>query len=145
MFMVEEGNRANTAFRRDVKGTSKFESVNLPMLGTITSEPVTASKGILEGLVIIHNVSVSFKGPCDFEDLGEVKIGSDNVDISLLTINDDITLESNDIVKLVFKPLYQQFMDDLEKEGEFVRETTFIHIVDNDGMYCSSTCLNSSS
>ena len=47
MFMVEEGNRASTAFRRDVKGTSKFESLNLPMLGTITSEPVTASKGIL--------------------------------------------------------------------------------------------------
>ena len=61
MFMVEEGNRANTAFGRDVKGTSKFESVNLPMLGTITSEPVTASKGIPEGLVIIYNVSVSFK------------------------------------------------------------------------------------
>ena len=86
---------------------------------------------------------MSFKALCDFESLGEVKITNESTDISLLTINDDIALESNDIVKLVFTPLHKQFMDDLEQMGEFVRTTAFVHIVDNDGEYCRSTYQNS--
>ena len=95
-------------------------------------------------LSYIYNVvAMSFKALCDFESLGEVKVSSENASFSLLTINDDIALESNDIVKLMFEPLYQQFIDVLEKEEEFVRMTAFVHIVDNDGEYCRPTCQNS--
>ena len=86
---------------------------------------------------------MSFKALCDFESLGEVKITNESTDISLLTINDDIALESNDTVELVFTPLHKKLMDDLEREGEFVRTTSFVHIVDNDGEYCRSTYQNS--
>ena len=85
-------------------------------------------------MLLIHNVfAVSFKALCDFENLGKVKIHSESVEFSLLTINDDIALESNDTVKLIFKPLHPQFMKELEDKGEFLRESAFVHICDNDG------------
>ena len=46
VFSVEEGDRLNALFAKDVKGVSAFNSLLLPMLGTITSEAPDESKGI---------------------------------------------------------------------------------------------------
>ena len=62
--------------------------------------------------------------------------GGGDVDISLLTINDDITLEYDDKVKLVFKGYYRRkFMKELEKAGEFIRCVASVNIIDNDGKF----------
>ena len=73
------------------------------------------------------------QGTCDFENLGTIKTTGESTSISLLTINDDIALESYDTVKLIFTPEYEDFMYELEANGEFLRDTAFVHIRDNDG------------
>lgn len=56
------------------------------------------------------------------------------VEFSLLTINDDITLEYNDTVMLKFNALHgTQFKEELEKDGEFIRDVAYVVVLDNDG------------
>ena len=59
-------------------------------------------------------------------------MGKYTVDVRLFTINDDIALEYDDTVILEFKPLYPQFMEELGRKGEFIRESTVVKIIDND-------------
>ena len=54
MYDVEEGNRVNITFEEEVKGTSSFSSLALPLLGIIKSIPVGASKSVLSLHGFIH-------------------------------------------------------------------------------------------
>ena len=45
MFGVEEGDTAEIVLQKNVKGTSRFNNLDLLLLGTITSEGVTAGEG----------------------------------------------------------------------------------------------------
>ena len=54
------------------------------------------------------------------------------VDVRLYTTNDDIALEYDDTVILEFEPLYPQYMEELERKGEFIRDSAIVNIIDND-------------
>ena len=61
--------------------------------------------------------------------------GSDEVMIELHTRNDDITLEYNDSVLLIFTPNGDDLIEFYESEGEYIRDNVIVHIIDNDRMY----------
>ena len=52
--------------------------------------------------------------------------------IELRTRTDDITLEYDDTVILVFTPDEEDIIDFYEEEGEYIRDSVVVHIVDND-------------
>ena len=52
--------------------------------------------------------------------------------IELRTRNDDITLEYDDSVILVFIPDEDDLIEIYEGEGEYIRATAVVNIVDND-------------
>ena len=52
--------------------------------------------------------------------------------IELCTRNDDITLEYDDSVLLVFTPEISTLTDVYDSEGEFIRDNAIVHIIDND-------------
>ena len=58
--------------------------------------------------------------------------GSDEAMIELRTRNDDITLEYDDTVILVFTPDEDDLIEFYEGEGEYIRDSVVVHIVDND-------------
>ena len=63
----------------------------------------------------------------DFEPIQPIVILDGNANITLVTINDDITLEYDDTIVLRFNP-YLPF----EESGEFIRDTIAVNIIDND-------------
>ena len=52
--------------------------------------------------------------------------------IELRTRNDDITLEYDDTVILVFTPEDDNLIADYEAAGEYIRDRAVVRIVDND-------------
>ena len=56
-------------------------------------------------------------------------------EIRLFTRNDEITLEYNDSVILMFTPDNDTLIPGIEDVGEYVRNTTTVIIIDNDRMY----------
>ena len=52
--------------------------------------------------------------------------------IELRTRNDDIALEYDDTVLLIFTPDEDDLVDMYEEEGEYIRDCVVVHIVDND-------------
>ena len=56
-------------------------------------------------------------------------------EIRLFTHNDEITLEYNDNVILMFTPDNDTLIPGIEDVGEYVRSTTTVIINDNDRMY----------
>ena len=57
---------------------------------------------------------------------------SDNQEIRLFTRNDQITLEYDDRVQLVFTPSYPDLIPVVEDVGEYIRDTAIVNIIDND-------------
>ena len=57
---------------------------------------------------------------------------SESVEIRLFTSNDQITLEYDDRVQLVFTPDNPALIPGLEDEGEYIRNTAIVNIIDND-------------
>ena len=52
--------------------------------------------------------------------------------IELSTRNDNITLEYNDTVLLLFTPEESDLIELYESNGEYIRESLNVHIVDDD-------------
>ena len=52
--------------------------------------------------------------------------------IELRTRNDDITLEYDDTVILVFTPDEEDIIGFYEEEGEHIRDSVVVHIIDTD-------------
>ena len=57
-------------------------------------------------------------------------------EIRLLTSNDETTLEYDDRVILTFTPDNPALIRGLEAEGEYVRDSAIVHIIDNDSKCC---------
>ena len=63
----------------------------------------------------------------------EVEV-NDTTMIALRTRNDDITLEYDDSVLLLFTPDEDDLIEFYEEEGEYIRDNVTVHITDNDRM-----------
>ncbi|CAI8012408.1 hypothetical protein GBAR_LOCUS7955 [Geodia barretti] len=118
---VEENERLGTRFQLNVKGTTQFGGA-LVVTGLITA----AADG---------TASTS-----DFERLAPIRVT--NAEIRLFAANDDITLEYDDRVLLRFTPDIPDLIPGLEANGEYIRDTATVNIIDKD-CKCSamSKCL----
>ena len=63
--------------------------------------------------------------------LVEVEDNNDAM-IDLRTRDDDVTLEYDDSVLLIFTPDEDDLIEFYEGEGEYIRDSMTIHIIDND-------------
>ena len=75
-------------------------------------------------------------GSTDFFDILPVMVEIEEVfefaTIELRTRNDDITLEYNDTVILIFTPDEDDFIQSYEAAGEYIRDSVVVRIIDND-------------
>ena len=63
----------------------------------------------------------------------DIEVEGDNeAVIELSTRNDNITLEYNDTVLLLFTPEESGLIEYYESRGEYIRESMSVHIVDDD-------------
>lgn len=74
---------------------------------------------------------VIFAGPNDYEELQHVLVPGEP--IRFFTTNNEVTLEYNDTVILRYLSEVNNFVQGVESMGEFIRDTTTINIIDNDG------------
>ena len=68
----------------------------------------------------------------DFERLLLISVRN-TADIRLFTSNDDISLEYDDRVLLVFTPDNPALITGVEGLGQYIRTTSIVNIIDNDG------------
>ena len=59
-------------------------------------------------------------------------------EICLITSNDETTLEYDDSVILTFTPSNTVFIPGLEAQGEYIRGSATVHLIDNDSKCCFS-------
>ena len=57
---------------------------------------------------------------------------SENEEFRLFTSNDQITLEYDDRIQLIFTPNNPALISALESYGEYIRDTAIVNIIDND-------------
>ena len=62
-----------------------------------------------------------------------------SAEIRLFTANDEVTLEYDDRVRMVFNPTAANLITALEAVGEYVRNTAIVNIIDNDCKHNDST------
>ena len=70
-------------------------------------------------------------GQSDFEPLLPISFVNET-EIRVFISNDEITLEYDDSVILTFTPDNPPFITGLEAQGEYVRDSAIVHIIDND-------------
>ena len=68
----------------------------------------------------------------DFEPLSLELVPGENMEISLVTIDDEITLEYNDTILLEFEHENYETLETIMQNNEFLREKVVVHIIDND-------------
>ena len=73
-------------------------------------------------------------GQSDFESLVQISFVNET-EIRLFTSNDQIALEYDDSIILIFTPDNPVFINGLEGLGEYIRDTAIVNIIDNDSMY----------
>ena len=73
--------------------------------------------------------------PAEDSDLERMSLISvtNTASIRLFTSNDDISLEYDDRVLLVFTPDNPALVAAVESLGQYIRNTSIVNIVDNDG------------
>ena len=67
----------------------------------------------------------------DFVAMGSIRV-INSTEVTLLTVDDDMTLEYDDTVILTFTPDDPDLISSLETAGEYIRDTATINIIDND-------------
>ena len=70
----------------------------------------------------------------DFERLLLISVRN-TADIRLFTSNDNISLEYDDRVRLVFTPDNLALINGVEGVGQYIRTTATVRIIDNDGKW----------
>ena len=75
-------------------------------------------------------------GTSDFERLTPIRV-TNSAEIRLFTANDEVTLEYDDRVLLMFTPDNSGLIAALEGYGEYIRDTATVNIIDRD-CKCSS-------
>ena len=135
-YSVTEDDRLDTVFQVNVKGTTQFST--LAMTGTITAQAAgTASNGYFV-LLILHTTSSFVIGDSDFVGMEPITLFNNSADIRLFTTNDEITLETDDRVQLIFTPTNALIIGGLESAGEYVRDSAIVNIIDTD---CKKYCI----
>ena len=71
----------------------------------------------------------------DFERLSPIRVLRREVSIRILTSNDDIALEYDDWVLLIFTPDNPADITVFENRGQYVRTTATVRIIDRDGKW----------
>ena len=75
----------------------------------------------------------------DFEQIEPISVLvniDETQEVTFFISNDEVALEYNDTVILIFEPV-ADLVRFLEEHDEYVRETTIVQIIDNDGtVYC---------
>ena len=85
---------------------------------------------------MLTDIEILFiSGQSDFESLMPISFVNE-AEIRLFTINDEITLEYDDRVILSFTPDNPALIPGLEAEGEYIRDTATVQIIDGDGKCC---------
>ena len=74
---------------------------------------------------------IFISGQSDFESLMPISFENE-AEVRLFTSNDQITLEYDDSVILTFTPDNPLLIPGLEAEGEYIRHTATVHIIDDD-------------
>ena len=82
----------------------------------------------------IPHLLIQIIGLSDFEPIMPVSV-SNQAEIHLFTIDDTITLEYYDRVQITFSPSNDSLISDLDAEGEYIRHTTIVYIIDNDSKF----------
>ena len=70
--------------------------------------------------------------PSDFEEVIPVNVGNSAAEINMFIPSDQITLEYNDTVILRFTSTIPDLITGLESEGEYIRSSVMVHIIDHD-------------
>ena len=86
----------------------------------------------------------SYVGSSDFEPLMPISV-MNNAQVNIFTTNDDITLEYDDSIILVFTPDDPALIPGLEAAGEYIRDTATVNIIDDDSkcsLFCYEQCDN---
>ena len=78
---------------------------------------------------------IFISGQSDFESLMPISFVNET-EIRLFTSNDEITLEYDDRVILTFTPNNAAIITGLEAQGEYVRDTVTVQIIDSDSKCC---------
>ena len=78
-------------------------------------------------------------GDTDFERLNPVPVASNGAEIRVFTANDEVTLEYDDRILLTYTPSYSGLIPGVEAEGEYIRNTAIVGIIDNDSkQHCTT-------
>ncbi|CAI8015468.1 hypothetical protein GBAR_LOCUS9583, partial [Geodia barretti] len=87
----------------------------------------------LPGEIIIDDRSIA-KGGTDYDTIPSTRLRNNRATISLITRNDDVTLEDNDNVILAYDPGVPGFIPTIEatETGVYIRNITTVTIEDND-------------
>ena len=133
-YSVTEGDTLETIFKLNVKGMTQFPG--LVVLGNIRTEATgTAGNSVV---IIIYYINILvYAGAEDFESFQSDTTATDasSTDISFFIHNDDIALEDEDKIILIFTPAAPNINDILERNGEYIRATARVDIIDNDCMF----------
>ena len=82
--------------------------------------------------VLLYSIILFLPAPgFDFANLIPITFANET-NIRLVTLNDDTTLEYNEYVTLTFTPNNPAGITGLEDEGEYVRASAIVNIIDND-------------
>ena len=71
----------------------------------------------------------------DFERLLPIRVSNTSASIRLFTASDDISLEYDDRVRLVFTPDNPALINGVEGLGQYIRTTATVRIIDIDGKW----------
>ena len=80
-----------------------------------------------------HSV-VLLEAVSDFQPLS-VQVISESTDISLVTVDDEMGMECEESIRLEFVHQFPPYIIFLASQGEFIRDTAIVNIIDNDRKY----------
>ena len=128
---VVEGNGMYTSLQFNVKGETAFPDIVVP--GTITAE-IDGTASELFVLLKDNGGNLTFfilSGVSDYEEFVPIRF-ENNADIRFHTRQDLISLEYDDRVILIFTPDDPNLISAAEIEGEYIRNTAIVNIIDDD-------------
>ena len=88
---------------------------------------------ILQSPLTMHLYMTSTEA-ADYEDIN-IQVDSLSTRISFVAVDDDTVVELNESVVLQFVHVFIPYISFLESQGEFLRDTTTVDIIDNDCKY----------
>ena len=132
---MEEGFVVDTVFVVNLKGETNFRSL---VRGTITATAGgdAGTSHIYSAIYLFPKLFPSFTDPSDFDPFAPILVTeTDNsVLVRIFTSNDDITLEYDDYVIITFTPENPAIIGALEAEGEYIKNTAIVNIIDINSM-----------